>query len=229
MRMRVHRGAQLLAQQRAAAPAPTGRRPRPPRCAAPAAPSSRAMRAMCRAAARGLAAPKLLTMRMPCARQRASTGRSMRVEQRLVAGLGIGAAAQLGQRQRALGQGLEDQEGALPGGPRASRAISVSTTGPAASVRSPEKPAAQPISRGAGQSKVVHGSVSRRCAAECRPLCFIRKIESSDRFIRTIRITMSITRPLHAPAARLSRRWPSSATSRAPRRPATCRSRPSAR
>ena len=36
-----------------------------------------------------------------------------RIEQGFVAGLGVGAAAQLGQRERALGQGFEDEEGAL--------------------------------------------------------------------------------------------------------------------
>jgi hypothetical protein len=42
-------------------------------------------------------------------------GPQHRVEQWLVAGLGVVAAAQLRERQRAFSQRLEDQEGALPG------------------------------------------------------------------------------------------------------------------
>jgi hypothetical protein len=70
---------------------------------------------MRRAAPRGLAAPKLLTMRIPCAMQRASTGAAV-LEQRLVAVVRIDPPRQLRQRQGALGQALEDQERGPAGG-----------------------------------------------------------------------------------------------------------------
>ena len=70
---------------------------------------------MCRAAARGLAAPKLLTMRMPCSEATRQHGAQHRVEQRLVAGFGVGAPAKLRQGQRAFGEGFKNEEGTLPG------------------------------------------------------------------------------------------------------------------
>ncbi len=89
---------------------PTGRRRTPRQCAAPASSMPAAMAWMWRAAASGLAAPKLLTMRMLCARQRASTGRSMSSSSGSKPAVRVGPAPQLRQRQRAFGQGFKNQE-----------------------------------------------------------------------------------------------------------------------
>jgi len=64
---------------------------------------------MCCAAACGWAAPKLLTMPMPCCRQRQHRAQHG-VQQRLVAAERVGPAAQLRQRQGALGQAFENEE-----------------------------------------------------------------------------------------------------------------------
>ena len=68
-------------------------------------------------------------------------GPQQSIEQRLVAALGVLAARELRERERALGERLEDQER------RPARRDERVDHADAASVRSPEKPAAQPILR----------------------------------------------------------------------------------
>ncbi len=88
-----------------------------------------------------------------------------------------------------------------PAGPLASAAISVSTTGPAASTRSPEKPAAQPISNGA-VDRFIRAVLS--CAANIRtsfPSVKSKVRIRSSNFQITMAIPDLSTRQLRAFAA----------------------------
>ena len=59
----------------------------------------------------GLAAPKLPMILIPCAQTAGQRpAREEAVERRAVAARGVAAAVELGTRERALGQRLEDQE-----------------------------------------------------------------------------------------------------------------------
>ena len=91
------------------------------------------------AAARGLAAPKLPMILISSRRQRAEHGADEPIERGIEAAPRIAATFELRQRQRALGQRLEHQKA------RPRERASASTTGPAASVRSPAKPAPAPM------------------------------------------------------------------------------------
>jgi hypothetical protein len=106
----------------------------------------------------------------------------------------------------------------------------------AAAARSACRPPGRPRRCGRPKSRRRSRSAAGQFMAfigvHCRQASVIRKIENSDRLIcfsNNQGPTMRKTPDLSTRQLRAFPRWPSSATSRARRRPATCRSRPSAR
>ena len=105
-------------------------------------PASSAKRCSSRAAAGGLAAPKLPTMGMPAAKQDGSTGPTSSASSGSYPAPG---SARRATWPRARVRSASVSNMTAPGRPERAMA---STTGPGASVRSPENPAPQPIRKG---------------------------------------------------------------------------------